>query len=605
MRQAMRNLFGTSSLFFASLLGGCGNVIDTPDAPAPLAEGVQDPSWVPPAAYVSSETPAVLGRSGLAVAADGRTALLADPDDNRLLFAHLPSGRVESIPLDQPGSAPGRPVRDGNGTFYVALANAGRVVSVRADGSRGPWGPVCPQPTSLAIDEAGAPWVACARGQVMRLQRAGDRLSVDRVLTTPLSQLAELQLVRGELWLASTRGATVARLTRDGKTIAVLRPAEYKAGSLPMVPAGLSRLIKLSDSQVLMAYTQRVSPTTLLTPPYYGPPIPIMPFWTTLSSQEQQVGIGINPDEVTGPQDLALSGDGRTLLAIAVGNVPLPGKTSPEAGRSPVFVSSVARDGTIGSVRAVRPRLPSGKALYPLALAPLGSDQFLLLADSPRALHTCNADGTVVASLPLPESRLPVAQREARTAFYTGNARGLTCESCHSQGGEDGHLWSTPTSKEKLRTLPLFGLSARSSFRWDGSEGELSKLISSDMSRFGSEIRPELAANIATFLRSQRPTWSPAVSPREAELAKRGAELFAGRCTSCHSGDDLTNGKTAQVRGKELVVPSLLQAWKRAPYGHDGRALTLSAFLQDAADSDHYVPEDARREALVAYVEHL
>ncbi len=605
MRQAMRNLFGTSSLALASLVGGCGTVLDMPKTTAPFVEGIQDPSWVTPAAYVNSDAPAVLGRSGLAVSADGKTALIADPDDNRLLFARLPSGPVASIPLDVPGSAPLRPVRDASGTFYVALANAGRVVSVRPDGSRGPWGPVCPQPSSLAIDEADGLWVACSRGQVMRLERAGDRLSVDRVLSSPLSQVADLQIVQGELWLASTRSATVARLTRDGKTVSVLRPGDYQAGSLPMVPAGVSRMIKLGDTRLLMAYTQRVSPTTLKTPPYYGPPIPIMPFWTTLSSKEQQVGIGVTPGEATGPQDLALSENGTSLLAIAIGNVPMPGKTSPEAGRPPAYVASVGADGTLGSVRPLRPKLASGKALYPLALAPLGSDQFLLVADMPAALHTLRADGTIVSSLPLPESRLPAAQREARTAFYTGNARGLTCESCHSQGGEDGHLWSTPNSSEKLRTMSLFGLASRSSFRWDGSESSLPELIESDMSRFGNTIRPELAANIATFLRSQRPAWSPPVSRREAELAARGAELFASHCSTCHSGDAMTNGQTAKVRGKELVVPSLLQAWKRAPYGHDGRALTLSAFLQDATDTDHYVPEASRRDALVTYVDHL
>jgi len=66
-----------------------------------------------------------------------------------------------------------------------------------------------------------------------------------------------------------------------------------------------------------------------------------------------------------------------------------------------------------------------------------------------------------------------------------------------------------------------------------------------------------------------------AVDPVAAE---RGKLLFASAgCVGCHNGDLFTNLTLQDVgKGGRFKVPSLLGVGARAPYMHDGSALTLA-----------------------------
>ena len=71
----------------------------------------------------------------------------------------------------------------------------------------------------------------------------------------------------------------------------------------------------------------------------------------------------------------------------------------------------------------------------------------------------------------------------------------------------------------------------------------------------------------------------PAPVAQDPEAVKRGRALFespAVGCSSCHSGDKLTNNLTVDV-GTEgsFQVPSLLGVAHRAPFLHTGCAPTL------------------------------
>jgi len=71
-----------------------------------------------------------------------------------------------------------------------------------------------------------------------------------------------------------------------------------------------------------------------------------------------------------------------------------------------------------------------------------------------------------------------------------------------------------------------------------------------------------------------------------SEAARRGRELFMGKagCAQCHPPPLYTNqqlwdpglGGTVQYD-----VPTLIEAWRTAPYLHEGQALTLREAILD------------------------
>ena len=84
-------------------------------------------------------------------------------------------------------------------------------------------------------------------------------------------------------------------------------------------------------------------------------------------------------------------------------------------------------------------------------------------------------------------------------------------------------------------------------------------------------------------------------------------------CTSCHTGDHLTNNLTvavgAEVDSPKLQVPSLVAIGYRAPFMHDGCAATLAGRFDPACGGTaHGNTADLSQDQvgdLVAYLESL
>ena len=102
-------------------------------------------------------------------------------------------------------------------------------------------------------------------------------------------------------------------------------------------------------------------------------------------------------------------------------------------------------------------------------------------------------------------------------------------------------------------------------------------------------VRPEEEAQaMDAYLKSLTPVPSPFLTQGHlGESAKRGKQVFekAG-CLTCHAPPLYTNQKQFPVgtgRGREedtaFDTPSLIEAWRSAPYLHDGRAATLREVL--------------------------
>lgn len=68
-----------------------------------------------------------------------------------------------------------------------------------------------------------------------------------------------------------------------------------------------------------------------------------------------------------------------------------------------------------------------------------------------------------------------------------------------------------------------------------------------------------------------------------SESARRGKEVFkTAGCVQCHPHPYFTTKElvatgtaTGLDEGKSILVPSLVEVWRTAPYLHDGRAKTI------------------------------
>ncbi len=102
-------------------------------------------------------------------------------------------------------------------------------------------------------------------------------------------------------------------------------------------------------------------------------------------------------------------------------------------------------------------------------------------------------------------------------------------------------------------------------------------------------VRPEEdAVAIDEYLKSLEPVPSPRLAKGKlSRRAKRGQKLFeSAGCASCHTGKLYTDlkkhnlgiGKWRDV-GKSFDTPTLIEAWRTAPYLYDGRAATIEDML--------------------------
>lgn len=117
----------------------------------------------------------------------------------------------------------------------------------------------------------------------------------------------------------------------------------------------------------------------------------------------------------------------------------------------------------------------------------------------------------------------------------------------------------------------------------------------------------EKATAIDAYLASLKPIPSPhLVNGKLTKSAERGKLLFeeAG-CVGCHSGPYLTNMQKFDVgttdgmeKGKAMDTPTLIEAWRTAPYLYDGRAATMLDVLTkfNKADTHGWTSELTEQE---------
>ncbi len=649
MRQT--GLFGGMALGLA--LGGCNSFDKAPDKDAgagrlviPLDER---------ATVASAVTPPSISGGTLMVTADGRSAIVADPDRDRVSIVDLSSLTLRSTIQLQPGDEPGRSVEDGQKRIHVALRRGGAIVAIDpATGSIVDRRDVCKAPRGIGFEPStGLLHVACAEGKLVSLLATGG------AAVRTLSLGADLRdvLVRGsELWVTRFKSAEVLRVSSAGvldRTVTIpqgvgslTQPAsesQFSGSNLKnvTVDAGTAwRAVSNASGGAVIVHQQGVADEIKVTKPSisgsaYGGGQGgfdcngiVKNAITTVSADGSSVTTPFSGAPL--PVDVALSADQNWIAIAHAGpadpSAPRPSVEFPQQGgdAAPSVGPGFGGFGpgssvTIMSMANLNPGTPcamtEGGSISGQVTAVAFTPDGRLLAQTREP-----AELLVVSQLPFgPPDHVPLLGDSrldtGHELFHRDAGGGIACASCHPEGGEDGRTWKfADTGARRTQALHV-GLRDTAPFHWAGDLPNVGALMSEVfVGRMGGvrESTPRVSSLSEWLFALKAP---PAIRDATDEAALRGKDLFHSAdvgCTTCHSGDKLTNNKSVAIdtiAKTKLQVPSLVAVGYRAPFMHNGCAKTLSARFDPACGGNAHgntaTLSNAQRDDLVAYLETL
>lgn len=295
-----------------------------------------------------------------------------------------------------------------------------------------------------------------------------------------------------------------------------------------------------------------------------------------------------------GPLDVAFDAAGRRIAAIAL-DESLVAQGSPQ--QKPDFTSLAATlwladwDGV--TLPALTTRTAGGVSQgvivrgQPVAVTFDAAGQYIVQSREPATLEF---EGGASVSLSA-KSHADVGQ----AMFYMDSGIGISCSSCHPEGGDDGHVWHF--AEGLRRTMPLQGgVLERAPFHWDGTLGDMSVLVKEVMLKrmaLAAVTSEAQTAALAGFL-EQLPGL-PAADGLDAAAVQRGRALFARAdvaCASCHVGPQYTDNRLVDVgTGGKFVTPTLLGVGLRPALFHDGCAKSVLERFGPCGGTDHGKPE--------------
>jgi len=210
---------------------------------------------------------------------------------------------------------------------------------------------------------------------------------------------------------------------------------------------------------------------------------------------------------------------------------------------------------------------------------------------------------------------------------------GLSCQSCHTEGGANADLGTQvhPTAPGDFvgpRDPPsLWGVGETAPYLWTGSMPTLEELMTRLIRNFFKDGNPtgERVAALSAYLRSLNPPVSSFDLGTMSSAALRGQRLFQGKagCMSCHFGPLLTDNKlhntlVPQAAGANdpgaanpphsFNTPQLRDVADSAPYMHNGAFTTLRQvveFYDKTASTAPLNLTDQEMNDLVAYLDAL
>jgi len=557
------------------------------------AGGVAGGAAPPP---VRSEVPPVPINGGtLLVSDDGRTAVAADPDRDRLVIVDLELQQVITTLALEPGDEPGRLVQDGNRRVHVVLRRAGAVASIDLEsqlliGRRA----VCPVPQGIAYQAAGdALHVACTGGELVTLPAAGGPAARQVHVDMDLRDV----LVSGDrLFVTRFKSAELLELDASGAVVSRKRP-EPAMGSLsafrgmaPPPPDGIDAP-KTFDAAV--AWRTLVTPGGTFSMLHQRVQVDAIEIGLTEeppAGADGSAGSGMDiclncagtgapggggsaygggglscdtivrstvtelggPGGTTGPilagitmaVDAALSPDGR-WLAVAV------------AGSSPTSNASNELGFQVGAVVLPASGLETPLEMPAACHLPAQTIEGAMLAGGQVVAVAFDPSGNLVMQTRDPNRIRVVSTRETmgcvgcedyradidlggqprrdtgHDLFHMDAGAGLACGSCHPVGGDDGHAWSF--SGLGLRRTQLLNMGIRDTLplHWDGSLATFDELVSEVfVQRMGGRsLQPTEVTMMADWIESLVP--NVPMRAHDDPAAVRGQHLFESTEVGC------------------------------------------------------------------------
>lgn len=222
-----------------------------------------------------------------------------------------------------------------------------------------------------------------------------------------------------------------------------------------------------------------------------------------------------------------------------------------------------------------------------------------------------------VTAVPLSaESASPPLERLGEQHFHDATLclqQWQSCASCHPDARSDALYWDllNDGAGNTKNTKSLLLSAVTPPVMWRGVRGDAGMAVRAGIHHIQfATPGPGQAEAIEAYLRALRPVPSPALDASRAKplatndascaqchspgepvgaltaSARRGKALFMGRagCVHCHPPPLYTNLKTVDPglgAGVAYDVPSLIEAWRTAPYLHSGEALTLRETITD------------------------
>lgn len=531
---------------------------------------------------------APISGGNLLVTRDGKFAVVADPDRDRIVTVNLADNNVVEIPATSKDE-PGRLVEDGDGRVHIAMRGSNVVVTLDKGFSKiETRRTACSEPRGIAWEAATDEiHVACASGELATLPAAGGditrMLQLERDLRDVLSTPEGLIVTRfrsAELLAITNTGGVTTRQTPP-----VVKRLVFPDPTSPTPPTGDSRVdavpevawrtIPLSSGGYLMSHQRAVKGALSTKPGGYGG------------------GCG------TGAVESALSilGPGRTPFAVAPwvrGALPVDVAVSPNnqfvalalAGSGQVQIQETSAlafrdDFECGLNAPVSPILFDSGFGLPTSVQFTPAGELLISYPEQSTLMVRSGPGfqdmrTILLN---PDNKVP---DPGKAIFHSATGAGLACASCHPEGREDGQVWQFD-GVGKRRTQSLGGgISKRGPYHWEGDMRDISMLMDQVFTgrMLGQPLSNREKRALTQWLDTvPAPKAKPAANPQVAASRERGKAVFNTPqvgCATCHTGELLTNNLRTDVGTLgAFKVPSLVGVGARAPFIHDGCATTL------------------------------
>jgi len=305
----------------------------------------------------------------------------------------------------------------------------------------------------------------------------------------------------------------------------------------------------------------------------------------------------------TNPWAIGFSDDGNTLIVSSAGNheislIDLPAMTRKireEASESESAAHLNAHN-NLSFLSGIRKRIQldgngpraltvDGEFIY---IANYYSDTLEVVRFS-EDWSTRSATFTLGPKQPLtPERQGEIFFNDAALCFQNW----LSCATCHPDARTDAMNWDLLNdgmgNPKNVKSMLLAHKTPRA--MWLGVRDNAEAGVRAGIKHIQFAVRPEEDAQaIDAYLKSLTPVPSPYLDNNElSESARRGNVWFEKlSCARCHPAPLYTDlnmydvGTTkGQDTGKPVDVPSLVEAWRTAPYLHDGRAATIHDLLR-------------------------